>query len=256
MGRDLDLDRFERDGFVVVRGLIDASQVDDVARAFDRLQARVADLEAGDHDLDGARFVLGPGRPPVIRRVVWCGAAEPELLAVGRCPAILDLAAQLLGRSELVQLINQAHFKLPGDGVRFPWHQDAEHRRHGTPLWHDVDGRGSFVEIAVAVDPMTPDNGGLRLVPGSHADGVRAHVRRELPAPADFVSPVLDPGDALAFGPFVVHGSPANHSDRPRRTLLNGFALPGANGRIYPGCGLGAPVHAPGLGRRTSTSSR
>ena len=57
----------------------------------------------------------------------------------------------------------------------------------------------------------------------------------------------LQPGDAVAFGPYVVHGSAPNEGAYARRTLLNGFALPGANRRVYPGCGVGEPVSFSGL---------
>jgi ectoine hydroxylase-related dioxygenase (phytanoyl-CoA dioxygenase family) len=53
------------------------------------------------------------------------------------------------------------------------------------------------------------------------------------------VEALLDPGDVVLFGPFVIHGSSPNTSDGPRRLFLQGYALPGANHRLYPGCGLG-----------------
>ena len=70
------------------------------------------------------------------------------------------MAALLLGSTEMHQLINQAHFKLPGDGVEFPWHQDSSHRRYGR-------GQYSYVQTVLAVDEVPPNNGPLQLVPGS-----------------------------------------------------------------------------------------
>lgn len=111
--------------------------------ACDRLQAEAMAL---GHEFGpgatlhrGSQFVLGevasgPLRgQPRIDRVVWCGAAEPELLQVGVDPRLLGVAAQVLGTLAMDQLINQVHFKLPYDGVTFPWHQDCRHRRWGTP---------------------------------------------------------------------------------------------------------------------------
>jgi hypothetical protein len=46
-------------------------------------------------------------------------------------------------------------------------------------------------------------------------------------------------GSVLLFGPYAVHGSTANTSSQPRRVLINGYAYPGANGRVYPGEGSG-----------------
>ncbi len=241
-------DEFFDVGFVVVPGLLDRDDVDRALVAFDALVEMARDLD-GTVMHRGAQFVVDGGTR--IHRVVWCGAAAPALSALGRHPRLVALAGQVLGASRVVQLINQAHFKLPGDGVAFPWHQDSTHRRYGTPQWTDVNGRGSFVEIAVALDPMGPENGGLRFVPGS---GRLGHVppdprTGELPPglfdPAAAVAPRLAPGDAVLFGPYTIHGSPPNPGPAARRLFLNGFASPGANRRVYPGEGAGRLLDVP-----------
>ena len=242
---------FRQDGFVHVPGLLSPSQVQGALASFERLR-RAASRLPGTTELGGSLFVLGDGpRGRSVARVVWCGGAEPPLLAIGRHPAVVGLAATLLRSRDLVHIINQAHFKEPGDGVAFPWHQDSAHRRYGTPEWTDVDGEGSFVEIVVALDPMDETNGGLRFLPGSHRDGHLPHdADRNLRDPVSDDGAVLlplQPGDAVAFGPYVVHGSAPNEGAYARRTLLNGFALPGANRRVYPGCGVGEPVSFSGL---------
>lgn len=242
------LEAFHRDGFVVVRGLFDGHEVDRMREAFDRL-ALAAQALPGTGLHRGSHFVVTPGDPVRIHRVAWCGAAEPVLSAFGADPRLLALASRILGSRDLDQLINQAHFKRPGDEVVFPWHQDSVHRRYGTPLWTDIDGRGSFVEIATALDEMGPDNGPLTFIPGSHRLGhLPLDADGELPArafdPTTAVVPELEPGDAVAFGPFVIHGSGPNRGRRSRRTFLNGFALPGANHRVYPGEGAGRRVTA------------
>lgn len=158
------------------------------------------------------------------------------------------MAAQVLGSSMVDQLICQAHFKEPGDGVHFPWHQDSRHRRYGTELWSDVNGTGSFVELVTAVDPMTHDNGPLRVIPGSQRHGHLATDSKTesfLPTndawfdPDDAFDITLAPGDVALFGPYLIHGSEPNHSSLARRSFLNGFACPGANHRDYPGEGSG-----------------
>jgi ectoine hydroxylase-related dioxygenase (phytanoyl-CoA dioxygenase family) len=103
--------------------------------------------------------------------VVWCSGADPTFVPYSSDPRFVGLASQALGSATVVQLIQQAHFKLPGDGVDFAWHQDASNRRYGTGLWDDVNGAGSFVQLALAVDAMGPHNGGLRFIPGSQHQG-------------------------------------------------------------------------------------
>ena len=114
---------------------------------------------------------------------------------------LVSLPAQLLGSRQVTQLINQAHYKLAGDGLEFPWHQDSAHRRYGGEAWSDVNGRGSYVQTVLAVDPAYSDNGPLYLIPGSSRMGHR------------------------------VPASAPNHSTRPRRVLINGYASPGSNAR-------------------------
>lgn len=212
-----------------------------MAAGFERLLQLARDLPS-TADVQGSRFVVE--RPPFrLHRVVWCGAAEPALAPWGADPRFVGLARELLGSDSVVQLIQQAHFKMPGDKVGFSWHQDASNRRYGTDLWTDVNGRGSFVQMALAVDAMRADNGPLRVLPGTHTRGFIADPETgALPEDLPWETAVdleLEPGDLAVFGPFLVHGSPPNRSQHPRRLFLQGYASPGANRRVYPGCGTG-----------------
>lgn len=240
------------EGYLIVGGVFDDVEVAMMRRAFERLRTLSHELDASGM-YRGAQFVLGDrpdgtGLGRAIQRVVWCAAADPVLDRLGRDPRLVHMAAQILGSSAMDQLISQAHFKDPSDGVHFPWHQDSRHRRFGTELWSDVNGTGSFVEIVTAIDPMTSDNGPLRVIPGSHRHGHLATdpaTERFLPSNEawfdahDAIDIALEPGDVALFGPYLIHGSEPNRSERGRRTFLNGFAHPGANRRDYPGEGSG-----------------
>ncbi len=244
-------ERYLQDGYVVVRDVFTPSEISSIRRAFERLESTARTLRETSM-VDGTQFVVEaePDSAPEdvrIQRIVWCGAAEPILSQFGRDPRLLRLAARLLGGREFDQLINQAHFKFPGDAVEFQWHQDSRHRRYGTDLWTDVDGRGSFVELVTAVDPMTTENGTIEIIPGTQELGhVECGPDKKLPEGVfdcdDAIAVELAPGDVVAFGPFVIHGSKPNRSGVPRRSFLNGFALPGANHRVYPGEGAGRRV--------------
>jgi ectoine hydroxylase-related dioxygenase (phytanoyl-CoA dioxygenase family) len=58
------------------------------------------------------------------------------------------------------------------------------------------------------------------------------------------VTLTMEPGDALFFGPYVFHASEPNRGRSPRRALINGYASPGANRRVYPGRGSGRLLFA------------
>jgi ectoine hydroxylase-related dioxygenase (phytanoyl-CoA dioxygenase family) len=52
----------------------------------------------------------------------------------------------------------------------------------------------------------------------------------------------MEPGSVAFFGPYTVHSSLPNRSASPRRILINGYAYPEANRRIYPGEGAGQRI--------------
>jgi ectoine hydroxylase-related dioxygenase (phytanoyl-CoA dioxygenase family) len=242
---------FFDDGFVVFPDLFSEHEVARMRAAFNRLERTASTLE-GTTMVRGSQFVverIGENEPRVrIHRIVWCGAAEPVLLEFGRDPRLVAIAAHLLGSESMCQLINQAHFKLPGDGVQFPWHQDSTHRRYGSDLWRDVNGRGSYVQTMTAIDDVTAENGPLEFVLGSsrfgHLDFPGDGMLPAALAASPIRTPTLGAGGVIAFGPYTAHRSLPNNSARPRRTFMNGYAFPGANSRVYPGDGAGRIVRA------------
>lgn len=246
---------FER-GWTVLPGLFSLDEMREARRAFERLYATAQRLRT-TQDHAGARFVLAapPGGEVIVQRVVWAGGAEPVLLRIGADPRLVGPALQLLGSDRCEQLLCQAHFKMPSDGVSFGWHQDVQHRDKGPGTWLDLNGRGSYVQSILLVDDMREDNGPLKFLPRDAVslDGSG----RLLAGPYDYGMP-MDPagmpsgldesravtvtgaaGSVLLFGPYAVHGSLPNTSEVPRRVLINGYAYPGANGRVYPGTGSG-----------------
>lgn len=238
---DADKRAFDERGFFVLRSLFDAEEVRAAREALERLHATAQALRTtGDHD--GAFFVLtAPSEegPVVVQRVVWAGGAEPVLLRLSEDPRLVEPALELLGTERCEQLLCQAHYKMPNDGVAFDWHQDIQHRDKGGDTWRDVNGRGSYVQTILLVDDMTEENGPLEFLP-EDAVTLDATGRLDRQAPVDLsrAIPVIGrAGDVLFFGPWAVHGSMPNHSRNPRRVLINGYAAPGANGRFYPGAG-------------------
>lgn len=240
----------DRDGFAIVRGVFAVAEIDALDAAADALVAHAVGLGAGEHDIDGSVFVLGEPRAdgrPNIHRIVWAAAASPTIDALSQDPRLLQLASAALGGAAFDQLIAQLHPKLPGDDVDFAWHQDAVHRRFGTPEWRDAGLRNGYLQCLIAIDANREDNGPLRFIRGSHESGVIEHgPERTLAATqvstAQAVSALLAPGDVAIFGPLTIHGSSPNASNGPRRVLVSGFAALGANSRRYPGRGAGRRV--------------
>ena len=222
-------------GYAVVRRFYDAPRVAALKAAEARLATRHGDPARLVRSPDGARLV----------RVVWCQGLDPAFDGLGAEPRTLELVRHVLGtQGPVVQLLQQLHPKVPGGELVYTPHQDASNRRFGTDLWRSPGPQGGFVQCVIALDPATPDNGGLQVWPGSHRDGLVADpetgaVPPERCRPHDAVALSLEPGDLLVFGPFLVHGSAPNRSTDPRSLFIQGYTLPGVNGRVYAGSGVG-----------------
>ena len=227
---DSDVKDFFETGWVVREKLFSADEVDRMRRCFDALETRASGLAETGY-ADGSWFVLGArDGEQVIKRVVWAGAAEPYLLQIGADPRLTKPSAQLLGSHEMDQLLCQAHFKRPHDGVIFGWHQDIQHRDKGNGSWRDANGSGSYVQTLIVIDEMTTDSGPLKFMPGSSQWGrvdFGAHDYDDPGYPAkrppqfhedEAVTILGKPGDTLFFGPFTAHASFENRSPpRPPR---------------------------------------
>jgi ectoine hydroxylase-related dioxygenase (phytanoyl-CoA dioxygenase family) len=236
-------------GYLVLPRNFGEGTVQRFQRAFSRLERRARTLEETAL-VDGSLFVVKRADQARVRidRIVWCGGAEPLLGRLGRSPKLVEVAAELLGGPDLDQLVNQAHIKNPGDGVEFRFHQDSYHRRYGTELFSDLNGKGSFVQTLTAVDAMDPENGGLFVIPESHRAGHIPTLDGQLPEgsfdAARAVPVRLAAGDTLLLSPFTIHGSGPNQGTSPRRLFINGFCTAGANRRVYPGAGTGLRLRA------------
>ena len=241
---------FHEIGWIAIPNLFQSDELEVARRCFDNLLLRARQLRTTQNS-EGSYFVLGQDSDEVIiKRVVWAGGCEPELLKIGADPRILEPALQLLGSDTTDHILNQAHFKRPGDGVRFDWHQDIIHRDRGPGTWEDVNGTGSYVQTALCVDDMTAENGPLTFVKGSSKWGrvdFGPHDYDEEYTPhwpdefdeSNVVTVTASAGSVLFFGPYTAHASFENNSKSSRRVLINGYAYPGANHFVYPGRGSG-----------------
>ena len=253
------IDTYFTQGFACVPQVFTPAEMDQISAAFDRVYAharRLLDdgLVAADQTFlkdGGSNFKYVPNAAGGfdVQFVSWCPGIEPVLDRYGEDARLLDIAAALLGAPEMDHLICQAHFKQPGSVVQFPWHQDATHRGMQAGRFEDINGKGSFVQMALALDDMTEDNGPLMFIPESWKLGhlpIKNNGYGEIEDghfdPATAVTPMLKRGDVALFGPYTIHGSVPNRSPNARRVFINGFAYPGANKVVYDGRGAGRRV--------------
>jgi ectoine hydroxylase-related dioxygenase (phytanoyl-CoA dioxygenase family) len=166
--RDDLLDRFERDGYVVVSGVF-------LARALDQLQGEMEDLQsaaaAGElgEEHAGTMFhaPFAGEQPPYVHYVNAVTQISPAADAAFHHPVLIDLLTQLLGPQMYFWDYN-GHGAVyqdarPGEGMtytRIGWHSDHQ-SRPTSDIWPGV-------AVTIHLDPTSPANGFLRVSPGSH----------------------------------------------------------------------------------------
>lgn len=232
---DSVLEAYLHDGYAIVRGLFDADEVADIARATDQLYAEgVAHGRSFRHGNLFYNIVPGAGGEPLVRMAQWPSYHQPVLNRLRLDLRIARLLEPLLGR-DLKQIINQVHWKAAGSLGDFAWHQDSRSRRPASAYRNLAT---SYVQTGLAIDPHTRESGCMRFVPGSHlrgdlgmdcstkslgsamADEALAAVGL---AASDAVDLVLQPGDLALWSPYLVHGSGSNRSRHRRRFYINGY---------------------------------
>jgi phytanoyl-CoA hydroxylase len=224
-----DIERYHGEGFLAIaHGFGEA----EVAAASDGL----TDLVMGRYpDFTGIQFERGARsrlaqmsqeeRYDAVRKLMWFTAVEPRLEALARHPRLLALVERLLGApGELFQ--DMALLKPPG-GREKPWHQDKAYFTYSreTPV----------VGVWIAIDAATPQNGCMRLRPGTHRAGPMIHFQRRDwqicdtdGRGGDVVAVPLQPGGLLLFDGLIQHGTPYNPTGERRRAVQYHYASAGA----------------------------
>jgi hypothetical protein len=192
---------FNRDGYLAGIRVFQETEMAEIRGYFDRLLART--LAAGGDSYSISTAHLRYGR-------VYDLLTEPRIVSYVR---------DLLGQN-LIAWGSHFFCKMPGDGKRVSWHQDASY-------WPLTPSKA--VTVWLAIDDATIANACMRFIPGSHWFGHLTYTLTEnddtnvlnqtvagveqLGAPFDNQ---LKAGEISIHSDLLVHGSEANRSDRRR----------------------------------------
>jgi hypothetical protein len=150
-------------------------------------------------------------------------------------PRIIVPVCQLLGTSSARFFHDQTFWKPQRHGGVVAWNQDYSYWTRTGPVGH--------VTCFVALDDTTLENGCLHLVPGSHRwnllpkvtltgqqkedmDSIKSVMTPEQLAQFKPVPMFLKAGECSFHHSLTLHGSYANGSDRPRRSLVLNYMKP------------------------------
>ncbi|HEY3290910.1 MAG TPA: phytanoyl-CoA dioxygenase family protein [Anaerolineae bacterium] len=195
--------QYERDGFVTVSDVIDMDLVE----------------EGRSH----IQWLLDqhPGtRPEQLHHSLMTD--DPFWVRLVSDPRLLDVAEQFIG-PDIALFASHYIAKRPFDGQAVLWHQDGSY-------W-PLDPM-EVVTMWLALDDSTPENGCMRVIPGTQTLGLqemkpRTEVENVLSSGMDdalvdekhAIDIVLRAGGLSMHHPNIVHGSNANTSAKWRRGL-------------------------------------
>ena len=187
----------DEDGYLVLPSFMSAELLN-------RLRERVAELFAEEGESAGAEFNLEPG----CRRLANLADKGDVFREVIALPRLLDYVRHVLGPQIKLSSCNARSVNPDGCGMQ-PLHAD---------MAAIADERGYWVCNTVwMLDDYTPDNGALRVVPGSHRWGQLP--QQELADHAEQRLVTGKAGTVVVMNAHAWHAGMANRTARPRTSL-------------------------------------
>ena len=196
-----EIARYNRDGYLKPFRIFDPDEIAAIRAYFDDLLQRVMQTGGNSYSISTAHLKYGP---------VYDLLANPRIVAY---------VADLLG-DNVVGWGSHFFCKMPHDGKRVAWHQDASY----WPL-----SKAKTVTVWLAIDDADVGNGCMRFLAGSHHYG---HLTFRPSTPEEhnvldqtvehaeqYGTPVeveLRAGEMSMHSDLLLHGSEANESDRRR----------------------------------------
>jgi len=211
---DTQVTDYHRDGYVLVRQLLDAEEADLLGRA-----ARE------DRELDRRSQGRADGEGGSVRMSLWNQPGNGIYGMVARSRRIVDSMEKILD-GEVYHYHSKMILKDPEVGGAWTWHQDYGYWYQNGALFPLMSS------VMIAVDPATRQNGCLQVLKGSHQMGRLDHELTGEQAGAnmerveearkvlDLVHVEMDPGDGLFFHCNLLHRSDRNASANPRWSLI------------------------------------
>jgi len=203
------LDRYQRDGVVFPIRVLSHDEVVEFRQELE--------LVAGE-------------RP---RRLEQLHLSFPWAYRLASHEKVLDVVEKVIGPEILV------FYKPPHDAGYASWHQDSVYSG-----WHLTPSVSAWIALTVS----EPANGCMRVIPGTHKQGVLEHDNIQDPNllnkrgerlrmdvdESQAVDVVLKPGEMSLHHTNIVHGSNANTSDGPRIGFIVRFVTNASPNRERP----------------------
>lgn len=222
--------KFDQDGFLIVRGMAPESLRQEM------LAVIAASINPPLGPLEYEAEVEYPGAPAHIdapggktpRRLLHAYSRARVFREWAHHPAVVDLVQRLMSADEL--MISQNHHncimtKLPDFSSETGWHQDIRYWSFNRP---------ELINVWLALGDETPENGGMRLVPGSHKLDIdksrfdpAMFLHPELTENVELLSRAVDArlsaGDLLIFHCLTFHAAGKNATQTNKYSLVYSY---------------------------------
>jgi phytanoyl-CoA hydroxylase len=207
---------YRENGYIHVPGLLTPEEAADYRRETHDLMARLSAIRNIDATWGSAKDIAGG----VVTQLQHCHDVQFQSAAFARLivdERVTGVAADIIGPN--IQLHHtKAFVKPPEKGSPFPLHQDAPFFPHDNH---------SMIAVIIHFDDAPLEKGCVRVVPGTHKNGIMDHISTggyhldPEKYPVESATPVpAKAGDALFFSYLTVHGSGINESNEARTTIL------------------------------------
>ncbi len=217
---------FFAEGFVVVDNLADAAEIAKIREIYDQLFSEHCGWNAGDFfDMAGPDDLeQGLSLP----QMFWPSHYAPALARTALYRNASVAARQLLGPAAR-RVFEHAILKPAARGAETPWHQDDAFNQTGS-------GYSESISVWMPLQDVTPLNGCLYYVPGSHRGPLFPHrspgndprihgLETSPPADARAIAAPVPAGGAVIHHSRTLHRAGSNFSEQPRRACTLGFAI-------------------------------
>ncbi|HYF51518.1 MAG TPA: phytanoyl-CoA dioxygenase family protein [Planctomycetota bacterium] len=204
------IEQYHRDGFLVLKGMFQGRELEELRAAATRVQEEGVARKGKDH-----LYTDVPGVGNVYFRSERMWDRDPIFQAVTVKPELLECIGQCTGHPFLP--VNDSFVcKLPGGNVPITWHQDPP---YGSPTFEETFEVPNF-DVDIYLDHSTKENGCVWGIPGHHLVGhidLKRFSQEELFNNFGAVPMIMEPGDVLFHSLSAPHGSIGNKTQNIRR---------------------------------------
>jgi phytanoyl-CoA hydroxylase len=220
--RPHDVEIYNREGFLIVPGVLTPAEVTDLRRVSDEFveRSRAVRLHTEMFDLEDGHTP----EEPRLRRIVSPHRWDPVFAAMVRHPGIVEVLRALWGPNIRFDQ-SKLNMKSSGFGSPVEWHQDWAFYPHTND---------DLAAVGIMIDDVDLDNGPMLVIPRSHMGPIHDHhtegrfcgaidvALNDLDVPSA-VPCVGSAGTITVHHARLIHGSAANRSARSRRFLLHQY---------------------------------